>query len=233
MDNYSADLFTQHRKFTIPVKNPADYDGTQSLQDYLKHFEYCSVVNGWSIEEAAVFLAASLHGEAQKVLIGMSDSDCQNYVKTVDKLELRFGVEKQHKLHQARLHNRRQQENESIQALAADIRSMSSLAYQDLSPDTQETFAVQHFIDATKDQHDRLQLCRDKPCTIAKPCPWLVNLTHFVSWMEIGQQALRRFALLMKLKGSLICLKLSLKCYVLTFKRNNNVRRLSKLLSNS
>ena len=132
----------------------------------MKHFERCSVVNGWNQEEAALFLAAGLRGEAQKVLNGMSDSDCRNYAKIVDKLELRFGVEKQRELHQVRLHNRRQLENESVQALAADIRSLSSLAYQVLSPDTQERFAVQHFIDALKDRDDRLKLRRDKPRTL-------------------------------------------------------------------
>ena len=155
-NNNLADLFTPRQNFSKPVKNPVDYDGTQSLRDYLKHFERCSVVNGWNKDEAAVFLAASLRGEAQKVLNGMSDSDCRNYAKIVDKLELRFGVEKQRELYQARLHKHHQQENESVQALAADIRSMSTLAYQDLSPDTQERFAVQHFIDAIKDQDDRL-----------------------------------------------------------------------------
>ena len=111
LDNFPTDLFTHHRKILKPVKNPADFDGTQSLRDYLKHFERCSVVNGWNKEEAAVFLAASLRSEAQNVINGMSDSDCRNCAKIVDKLELRFGVEKQRELHQARLHNRRQQEN--------------------------------------------------------------------------------------------------------------------------
>ena len=83
LDNSSADLFTPCRKFTKPVKNPTDYDGTQSLRDYLKHFERCSVVNGWRKDEAAVFLATSLRGEAQKMLGGMSGSDCLNYVKIV------------------------------------------------------------------------------------------------------------------------------------------------------
>ena len=178
-DHNSTDLFTQRRKFNKPVKNPADYDGSQSLRDYLRHFERCSVVNGWSKDEAAVFLVASLRGEAQKVLNGMSDSDCRNYAKIVDKLELRFGVEKQRELHQARLHNRRQQENESVQALAADIRSMSSLAYQDLSPDTQERFAVQHFIDAIKDQEDRLRLRRDKPRTMDEALSLACELEAF------------------------------------------------------
>ena len=43
---------------------------------------------------------------------------------------------------------------------------MSSLAYQDVSPDTQERFAVQHFFDAIKDEDDWLHLRRDKPCSM-------------------------------------------------------------------
>ena len=49
-----------------PVKNPADHDGTQSLRDYLKHFERCSVVNGWSKEEAAVFGSLKVSGKPDK-----------------------------------------------------------------------------------------------------------------------------------------------------------------------
>ena len=67
-DHNSADLFIQRQKFNKPVKNPADYDGSQSLRDYLRHFERCSVANGWSKDEAAIFLAASLRGEAKKSL---------------------------------------------------------------------------------------------------------------------------------------------------------------------
>ena len=98
-DTYSTYLFTHCQKFHKLIKNPADYDGTRSLSDYLKHFERCSVVNGWSQEEAALLLAARLREEAQKVLNGMSDSDCRNYAKIVDKLEVRCGVEKHCDLH--------------------------------------------------------------------------------------------------------------------------------------
>lgn len=94
--------------------------------------------NGWDDEESAVFLTSSLRGEAQKVMSGLSDIDCRDYKKIVGRLEVRFGVEKQRELYQARLHSRRQTEGESAQALAADIRfSMSSLAYQDLTPEVQ------------------------------------------------------------------------------------------------
>ena len=111
-----------------------------------------------------------------------------------------------------RLHSHRQQENESVQALTGYIRSMSSLAYQDLSPDTQERFAIQHFIDAIKDKDDRLRLRRDKPRTTDEALLLACELEAFVSWMGIGKEALRKFALSMKLKGSLIYLKLRWKC---------------------
>ena len=56
---------------------------------------------------------------------------------------------------------------------------MSSLEYQDLSPDTQERFAIQHFIDATKDEDDQLRLCRDKPCSMDKALSLACELEAF------------------------------------------------------
>ena len=69
-------------------------------------------------------------------------------------------------MHQACLHNRRQKDGETVQEPAADVPSLASLAYQDLSPAVQERFATQHFIDAISDPDDRLRLRREKPCTL-------------------------------------------------------------------
>lgn len=157
---------SNNRRFAKPIKLPHDYDGRTCLRDYLRHFDRCAVINGWTSEESAAFLSAALRGEAQKLLHGMSDSDCRDYSKLVARLELRFGVEKQAELFQARLHNRRQQEGESLKALASDIRNMAGLAYQDLDPLAQERFSVQHFIDAIHDVDDRMRLRRDKPRTL-------------------------------------------------------------------
>ena len=87
--------------FRKPVKLPDDYNGKTSLRDYLRHFNRCAVVNDWSPEESAVFLSATLHGDAQKILHGVPDNDCQDYNKLVAQLESCFGVETQQELHQA------------------------------------------------------------------------------------------------------------------------------------
>ena len=111
-----------------------------------------------------MFLTVSLRGDSRKLLSGLTELECKPYSKIVERLQLRFGVEKQ--LRQARLLNRRQFEGESLPMLARDIRSMVDLAYQDLGVAVQERFAVQHFIDALYDKDDRLYLRREKPETL-------------------------------------------------------------------
>ena len=64
-------------------------------------------MNVWDDEERAEFLAAGLGNDAQKVLSGLSSDDCLRYPKIVERLELRFGAEKQLQLHLARFQSRR------------------------------------------------------------------------------------------------------------------------------
>ena len=82
-NKFTAFSSTKSNKFRKPVKLPDDYDGRSSLRDYLTHFNRCSIVNEWNEEESAIFLSASLRGEAQKLLHGIIDIDCRNYNKLV------------------------------------------------------------------------------------------------------------------------------------------------------
>ena len=154
------------RKIKKPVKLPEDFDDKQPLKEYFMHFERWGIVNGWNEEDKAMFLTASLRGDSRKRLSGLTELECKQYSKIVERLQLRFGVEKQAELHHAILLNRRQFEGESLPMLATDIRSMVDLAYQELGVPVQERFAVQHFIDALYDKDDRLYLRREKPETL-------------------------------------------------------------------
>ena len=142
------------------------FDGKHPLKEYLMHFKRCLIVNSWNDEQEALFLTASLKGESRKLLSGMTEADCRQYDKIVEKLEQRYGVEKQAEIHQAMLHNRRQSEGENLQTLATDIRFLVDLAYQDVGSNVQERFAVQHFIDALWERDDRMYLRREKPATL-------------------------------------------------------------------
>ena len=118
-----------------------------------------------------MFLAASLRGESRKLLSGLTESEGRQYAKIVERSQLRFGVEKQAELHQARPLNRRQFEGKSLQMLATDIRSMVDLAYQDLGTPVQERFAVQHFIDTLNDKMTGCTLGGKNPAHLMTPFP--------------------------------------------------------------
>jgi len=59
-----------------------------------------------------------------------------------------------------------------------------------LSPDTQQRFAVQHFIDVIKDQDDRLRLHREKPGTMDEALSMACELEAFCLLDGIGKKAL-------------------------------------------
>ena len=61
-----------------------------------------------------------------------------------------------------------------------------------MSPDTQERFAVQQFIDAIKDQDDRLRLRRDKPRTMDEALSLACDLEAFRLLDGDWREALRR-----------------------------------------
>ena len=84
----------------------------------------------------------------------------------MERLQLRFGVEKQADLHQARLLNRRQFEGESLQMLATDIRSMVALAYQDLSVDGKIDLFQQQLVM----NGEEIDLCSEKCQQLSLRC---------------------------------------------------------------
>ena len=75
------------RKIKKPVKLPEDSDGKQPLKEYLMHFEHCAIINDWNEEQA------SLHCDSRILLTGVTAG--RQYSKIVERLQLRFGVEKQ------------------------------------------------------------------------------------------------------------------------------------------
>ena len=111
-----------------------------------------------------MFLAASICGKSRKLLSGLTESEGQQYTTIVERLQLRFSVEKQVELHQARLLNRRQFEGESLQMLATDIRSMVALAYQDLSVDGKIDLFQQQLVM----NGEKIDLCSES-CTTTQP----------------------------------------------------------------
>ena len=80
------------------------------------------MANTWSNEQAAVFLAASLQGQALKVLGCQPEGKKLSLKDFMLRLEQRFGTGQQAGFHMMELRHRRQDETETLQELRTSIR---------------------------------------------------------------------------------------------------------------
>ena len=129
---------------------PDRFNGKTPWRDYKRHFKACRLVNGWTDSHAKVFLAASLQGEAIKVLA--SEGNNATYAELVDLLEKRFVPVHLAENHLVELRYRQQGPKELLQELGRAIRDLTALAYPKLSEEGRDRLARGHFLDAVREQ---------------------------------------------------------------------------------
>ncbi|GBL72224.1 Retrovirus-related Pol polyprotein from transposon 412 [Araneus ventricosus] len=154
-----------------PTVKPLTFDGQTSWTVFKTQFDVVSSANGWTDFVKASQLVTSLRGSAAEVLQGIP-ADKLTDLTTVEKaLESRFGDSHLTQFFRTELKTRRQKPGESLQELAADVERLMSLAYAECPLDVRESLAVQHFVDAIRDedlQHStRLMGAKDLKSSLA------------------------------------------------------------------
>ena len=145
---------------------PDRFNGRVPWNDYKAHFRACCVANAWSDEQAVVFLAASLQGQALKVLGCQPEGKKSSLKDWMLRLDQRFGPGQQADFHMMEVRHRRQGEVETLQELGTSIRELSALAYPEFSDDSRERLAKGHFMDAVKDREIREGIFRVNPTSL-------------------------------------------------------------------
>lgn len=121
---------------------PEPYNGSDDWQEYISHFEVCAELGRWGDHDKVLALAACLRGPARTFYISLPVESRQPYPVLVDKLEHRFGSSRQQNRWLSRFESRRRTPNESIAALADDLRQMSQKAYPNLDALAQEALSI-------------------------------------------------------------------------------------------
>jgi hypothetical protein len=98
---------------------PDRFDGASPWTEYLKHFKSAALVNGWNNHEKAIFLTASLRGDALKVLPKTEDWPPLSYPDLIKKLEESFGACQMAEIYLLELRGKRRGEKETLKELDA------------------------------------------------------------------------------------------------------------------
>ena len=149
-----------------PLMKPDRYDGKTSWTAYNKHFELCAELNGWNERDKLQYLAVLLTGPAQQILGSLPKETTEDYIRLVKALQARFDPTGRLELHRAQLRNRRQKTSESLVELAEDIRRLVDKVYVDLSADSRDRMARDHFLDALSDGEIRIRVIQMRTATL-------------------------------------------------------------------
>lgn len=169
---------------------PEAFTGGDDWQEYISHFEVCAELGRWNDHERVLALAACLRGPARTFYISLPIESRQPYAVLVDKLEQRFGSSRQQNRWLSRFESRRRTSNESIAALADDLRQMSQKAYPNLDALAQEALSInQLYKSITLEMKCR---CIDKDCqTIADAVEVIERYEAVLGEGEKRKQAVR------------------------------------------
>ncbi|CAG2255154.1 unnamed protein product [Mytilus edulis] len=103
---------------------PEPYNGKDSWEEYISHFENCADLGRWKESEKVLLLAASLRGPARTTL------------------EQRFGNARHQNRWLSRFETRTRQPQEPIANFGDDLRQMAQKAYSNLDTRVQEVLAL-------------------------------------------------------------------------------------------
>ncbi len=141
-----------------PKLLPSRFDGSGSWEDYLIQFETVSGVNGWTAEDRAHYLVASLDGEARGSLTTLCQQGVLgNYDAIIAALTQEYGNQMD---------------------LARAFRKLAGLAYPELTFHLQETLAMENFLEAL-DYETALAVHQAKCTTLADAARIATELEAF------------------------------------------------------
>lgn len=168
---------------------PGRFDGTGSLESFLRQFEVCAKHNLWTQTEKADFLQCSLDKAATQLLWDYGSSADITYENLISRLRQRYGLESQAETFRTQLKCRRQKERESLADLLHDIRRLVTLAYPAPASEITEAIAIDAFLDSMADNELSLKVREREPGSLDAAFRTAVRLETYKKTLKDNESA--------------------------------------------
>ena len=108
---------------------PKEFDGKESIDSFLTHFEVCSKYNRWDDDEKQLWLQWSLKDKSRQMLWDMPNGTGRSYDELVAALRQHYGSEHQREVFKLELDNRRRRPGETLSDLMQGVRRLMVVGY--------------------------------------------------------------------------------------------------------
>ena len=156
----------QSRQNSKQPMRPKEYDGKETINSFLAHFQVCAEFNRWSEEEKKSWLQWSLKDRARQALWDEPNGTSMSYAQLVNALKQRFGSEHQQEIYRIELENRIRGRTESLSDLMQDVRRLMVLGYGAEQSSMWESTAIKAFLSAINDPHLAFEVKKQAPTTL-------------------------------------------------------------------
>ena len=144
-------------------RKPAEFDGKVAWEAYQAQFELLAQGQGWSNQEMALQLVASLRGPALEILGHLPADQRSSYARVAGAMKQRFGSPYQSEVYRARLKGRVRQPGEPLPQLSLDIETLVRRAYPAASEEMVAVLARDNFLDALQFQKMQMYVKQAHP----------------------------------------------------------------------
>ena len=138
------------------------------------------MVNGWDDVQAAEYSAASLQGDAVRIIgEGAHQGRRLTYEELVKLLARRFGTGQQAENFLVELRHRRQGPKESLQELSQAVHELAVKAYPEIPEEARDRLEKNHFVDVVSDQLVREGVFRARPKNLSEALQAALETENF------------------------------------------------------
>ena len=131
---------------TRPLVLPDPFDGSGEWEQWIIHFNNCSVVNSWNDEDKLKWLKVRLTGRAQAAFQRLTEANRATFTAASAALKERFEPATRKHRYLAELQTRRKKKGESWADLADDLKSLADKAYPGLQEEAREQLALHNYL---------------------------------------------------------------------------------------
>jgi hypothetical protein len=148
---------------------PETYSGETEWKTWLVHFNIIAEINNWQGVVKAKFMGGALRKEALKLYASLSTEARADPDQIISELKSRFDPCDPAQTYRLQLRQRRRKTDESLPALATEIRMLTNKAFPDAPSSVIDEIAIDHFVEALEDNMDvRMAVRRAQPKTLAE-----------------------------------------------------------------
>jgi len=128
------------------ILKPSKFDGVRSLESFWDQFCNCVEHNKWNRQQQLAYLRTALEDEAASVLWDYGDKVTGSHIQLTAMLKKKFGEKAFADKYRIKIRNRSRRSKETLQALHADIRQMTALAFPSVKHKIREVMATDYLM---------------------------------------------------------------------------------------